>query len=87
MLRICTIAGNSAHPVAPVRFRPAGPSYMMSAGPSAKRGRWRAAGLAAPAGGVVGAFAMGKMLALPLLTCLADRPKAVNPMAVGAAPG
>lgn len=87
MLRICTIAGNSAHPVAPVRFRPADPSYMLSAGPSAKRGRWRAAGLAVPAGGVVGAFAMGKMLALPLLTRVADRPEAVMPVAVGAAPG
>jgi hypothetical protein len=87
MLPICTIAGNSARPAAPVRFRAASLSYMLPAGPSATRDRGRTAGLAPRAGGTAGVFTMGKMLALPFLTCVAVHAGALLPGAVGAVPG
>lgn len=87
MLPICTIAGNSGHPAVSVRFRAANRSYMLTAGVSAMRGSWRAAGLAAWAVGVVGVFTMGEMLALPSLAGLGDRPQGLLPLAVGAVAG
>ena len=51
------------------------------------RGSWRAAGLAAWAVGVAGVFTMGKMLALPFVTGLGDRPQGLLPLAVGAVAG
>jgi hypothetical protein len=87
MLPICTIAGNSARPVAPVRFRAASLSYMLSAGPFTTRDRWRAAGLAPRAGEIAGVFTTGKMLALLPPTCLADHRAPPRPGVVGAVPG
>jgi len=87
MLPICTIAGNSACPVVPVRFRTARPSYMLPVSLSAMRDSWRAARLAAWTVGVAGVLTMGEMLALPFLTGLGDRRQSPLLVPVGAVAG
>jgi hypothetical protein len=87
MLPICTIAGDSARPVVPVRFRAVNPSYMLRVGLSAMRDRWRAAVMLARAVGVAGAFTMGEMLALPFITGSGDRREILRSVAVGAVAG